>query len=251
MAIQNSKNTFGKLVKLRVLTEVFVYNKPQDAEVDFDEWWKRVAKLSRHSKSYKKDTIVGTYGKSLDEMFCSLSVDDYVAQITSIVVFTGGKYVHLSTKQAIDQYESKRRRVRIMAFGVKIFTDREATLPWRETGSVVWLYRPNQIVDLEIVDRYNSVKPGDMLEFKRSEHGAMVVRSNLVNRRKFYGSTSWTRKSVVVLSCNTGKTYKLPPDKWFQLSSLPSKSNDESPSTSSSERSASLSANTSTNAIAS
>lgn len=251
MAIRNSKNTFGKLVKLRVLTEAFVYNKPQDAEVDFDEWWKRVMKLSSHSKSYKKDAIVGTYGKSLDEMFGSLSVDSYVAQITSLVVFAGGKYVHLATKQEIDQYESKRRRIRIMAFGVKIFADRTASTPWRETGSAVWLYRPNQIIDLEIVDRYNTVKPGDMLKFRCSEHGALVVQSNVVNRRKFYGSTSWTRKSVIVLSCSTGKKYKLPPDKWFQLSSLPSKSDDGSPSTSSSDPSTSLSANTSTNAITS
>lgn len=207
-------NDYGRLVKLKVLTEAFLLCNPEK-NVEPHNWWSQVCRLSFNSKSYKKDMLIGLYGERLDKLFSGLDVNAYVGVISSFLVFHAGKYQIITTAEEAQRVMSLHsRRLSVRAVGIKIHKSydretRELGPAWEMTdrSSVVWYYKLKHVIPVEDVEQYNKVEVGDMLVFKKTQ--ALVTKVKRVSRQKFYSTCSWTDKKITVLSGKQGKQVRL------------------------------------------
>jgi hypothetical protein len=210
---------FGRLVKPKILLSAFLMFKHET--FDPDSWWREVKKLNRASKNYKRDTIHGTYGHSLIELFGELDVDNYIAQVDSFLVFHYGNYKLVKNLEQLGNIRTG-HRMTIVAVGVKIYksydhSTKEVGEPWGPTNEehISWFFTPKQLVPLELVVQYESANVGDLVLYRKS-HG-MVYQIKVLKRNHFYSTCSWTRKKVMVLSAQDANPTKLSVDRPYKL----------------------------------
>ena len=222
---------FGRLVKPKVLTEAFLRCKTI-RPIDPHEWWNQVNNLSFRSKTYKQDTIIGTYGQGLNTLFSDLNIDTYVGSSTSLVIFHAGEYSFIdSPEKAKKILEQKNRRYHIRAVGLKLYKDydpktRQVGQVWEPTNnpSVVWYYKMRHVIPIEDVEQYNSLSVGDMIAFKKTQ--ALVVKVKSLKRHKFYNYCSWTSKKITVLSGSQAHQVRMLTNRPYQIIKRPEASND-------------------------
>jgi hypothetical protein len=206
-----SLQDFGKLVKPKVLVEAYLLcNK----EVDAGDWWRKVLSLNASSKSYKKDTIEGTYGASLAEVFGSLNVDTYIAKVCSFLVFHQSKYQFVNSKEQAEKILRSNRRYSVRAVGIELFhtynPDTGAVGEgWEPTQAptVQWYYQPKHLLSVRFVECYDDIQVGDMLAFMKTQ--AFVCNVKILQRKKFWLTCSWTRKKITVLNGSTAHQVRL------------------------------------------
>lgn len=212
-------NDFGKLYKVKVLTEAFILC---NNVIDAGDWWRKVIALNANSNSYKRDTIEGTYGMSLDKLFSQLDIDEYVVEVTSFLVFTNRNYKFIRNLQEAENVLKTGKRWSIRAVGVKIYRNYDKQTKtlgsvWEPTAipTIEWFYVPRHLVDLKTVELYNSVNVGDMLAFMKTQ--ALVTNVKTLKRTKFWITCSWTKKKITILNGSTGRQMRLTTNRGYEV----------------------------------
>lgn len=214
-------NDFGRLVKPKILTEVFLLH---NQDVDPNNWWHQVLRLNATSKSYKKDMIAGTYGDTLEKLFSTLEIDKYVGVISSFIVFHSGKYKFVNSIEESKRLQSQKgKHYSIRAIGITIHKEYDPTTHklgdvWDMMFSnqpIKWYYKPKHLIPIEDVEQFNNVQVGDMIVFKKTQ--ALVINVKELSRLKFYSNCSWTKKSITVLSGNQARQVRLITNRPYQV----------------------------------
>lgn len=224
-----SLNDLGRAVKPRILTEAFLlYNFDH---IDLHSWWQQVRILERFSKSYKKDTIVSTYGKKLDLLFSDLMIENYIAIIKSFIVFHEGKYKLISTKEEVEQIKNQKNKYFIGAAGIEIYKTydmetKEGLEPWPPTkeNNITWFYKISHLIPIEDIEKYNTVIAGDLIVFSKTQ--GLVTTVKKLKRNKFYSTCSWTNKKITILGGNKALKIRLGINRQFDV--IKNKSKDQS-----------------------
>lgn len=210
---------FDRLVKPKILLRAYLMFKHESFDVD--SWWREVKKLNRASKNYKRDTIHGTYGRSLLELFSELDIDQYVAKIDSFIVLHYGSYKLVKNLEQIAGIRTGHRTT-IVAVGIKIYKsyDWDNNVfgePWGPTNEqhISWFFTPNQLIPMELVRQYESATVGDLVMYRKS-HG-VVNHIKTMRRKHFYATCSWTNKQVMVLSGQDAEPTKLSVERPYKL----------------------------------
>lgn len=210
---------FGTLVKPKILLRAFLMFKHHSFDVD--SWWREIKKLHNASKNYKRDTIHGTYGLSLSELFNDLDINDYVAIINSFVVIHYGSYKLIKNPEQLENIQTG-HRITIVGIGIKIYKSynnltNELGEPWGPTDEehISWFFTPNQLVPLTTVKKYESANVGDLVMYRKS-HG-VVHQVKKLPRKQFYATCSWTEKQIMVLSGQNANPTKLSVERPFVL----------------------------------
>jgi len=216
---------FGKLYKVKLLAQAFILC---NNFIDPGDWWNKVLALNANSISYKKDTIEGTYGQSLEKLFSQLDIDEYVVEITSFLVFTNFNYKIVRNAQEAEIIIKSGKRWSIRAVGVKFYHSYDKQTNklgdvWKPTTipSIEWFYFPSHLIDLQTVEQYNSINVGDMLAFMKIQ--ALVLSVKTLKRTKFWTTCSWTKKKITILNGSTGRQMRLNLNRRYDI--IKSKSN--------------------------
>ena len=209
----------GKLVKPKVLIKAFLLCKHE--HFDVDKWWRKSKLNHNASRTYKRDMISGTFGMELSEIFEELSLENYIAQITSFVVFHNRNYKLVKNENDINNLQTG-QRITICAVGVNIYksydpTTKELGELWNLSAEkhISWFFVPHQLIPLELIEQYNSAEVGDLVLYKKS-HG-VVSSVKRMSRLRYYSVCSWTGKQVMVISGQEAKETNLSVDRPYTL----------------------------------
>lgn len=203
---------FGKLVRPKTLTDVFLLN--PSATPDIEDWWIENRKLSHSSTTFNKDMLAGTYGMNLDVLFSDLSINSYHCKITSFLVLVSSEYKLLTTPEQAEFYKIRKPKAKVKAVGVTIFKNSNEIWKPNDSG-LVWLFRPRSLVRMEDVKLFEVIEVGDIIQFQKT--AGMIVKVLEVRRKRFYLSTSWTNRSITFLTGSTGKLLQLNLDRPFKI----------------------------------
>jgi len=212
-------NDFGRLIKPKILTEAFILCN-QD-KVDPYNWWYHSLHFNQLYPSYKRDMIVGIYGERLDKLFANLSVNSYVAEITSFLIFYQRKYHFISSPAQAQQIMHSGKKWSVRAVGVKLYKDYDISTKkvkdvWDyDSSTISWFFRLKHVLPIEEVELYNSIEVGDMVFFKKTQ--AFVTSVKKINRRKWWNKCSWTDKQITVLSGSLGYQFNLNANRSYQI----------------------------------
>lgn len=209
----------GKLVKPKILVEAFLLcNK----DVEAGEWWQKVQSLTRNSKSYKRDTIEGTFGTSLDNLFSNLNIDTYIAAICSFVIFHQGRYQFVTNKEQVDKIARSKKYFSIRAIGIKLYHSYNPITKalgsiWEPSSisTIQWFFHPRHLLDIETYEQYEKISVGDMLMFKKTQ--ALVINIKVLKRKKFWANCSWTRKKISMLNGSTSHQVRVSTNRPFTI----------------------------------
>lgn len=204
---------------------------------DLDSWWRKSKENVRMSKTFKRDMISGTYGMRFDKLFKDLNQEEYIGKITSFIVLHAGEYKLINSKEELEQLQSG-YRITIQAIGVHFFLNynketRQVGEPWKITQqeSILWFFSPKQLVRFDSIAQYEQAEVGDLVMYKRS-HG-LVSKIRTLPKKRWWASSSWSRKQVMVISGQDAHAQKLSIERPYKLIKS-SSFNQSSPSSSSS-----------------
>ena len=232
----------GLLVRPRVLSHVFLYQK--NVGIDIERWWKGVDPYYRYRSYLQPDQLVGGYDSSLPSLFAGLSIGDtskdlstaYVGVITSFIVYLHGQYYHMDSTEKATELEARVKRMygkyaslSVAALGIRFYmgmakdpkTGKIVPVnPWEHTdvdSQNIWFYRPIHVIPVENVIRYEAIDQGDLVCFKRT--GGIVVTTRVMNKKKFFKTSSWSTKTVTLLNSAGDHFIRFLPNKQFQVKS--------------------------------
>ena len=210
---------FGKLVKPKILLRAFLMFKHDSFDVE--SWWREVKKLHNASKNYKRDTIHGTYGRSLADLFSDLEINQYIGRIESFIVFHYGSYKLVKNLEQVEGIKTG-HRITIVAVGIKIYksyddVSKKFGEPWGPTNQehIDWFFAPNQLIPFELIKQYETANVGDLVMYRKS-HG-VVHQVKKLSRKQFYATCSWTDKKIMVLSGQNANPTKLSVERPYVL----------------------------------
>lgn len=246
-----SSNAFGKLVRPRVLTHVFLYpeyptsDSKQELDSSVDIWWKSVRRYYLFLTSLQQDQLTTAYGLQLTDLFSDINLGDtsidlsecYVGEIISLIVVFRGSYFLIESKQKAVEFEIKFKkmfgryaRIPVCAVGLKFYKGMDINKetkeivpinPWEftESNNKIWFYYPNHIIPIENIIRFEKIKTGNIVLFKRSS--GMVLSINNYNKKTFYKICSWTNRSIKLLTQKN--ITRFTPDRNFEVQSKENK----------------------------
>ena len=179
------------------------------------------------------------FGRSLNSLFSDINLGDtnnantksYTAKVVAYLVKIGAASVVVDSTNVQETLTKVRKRYgirtnfKILSVGVEFFQGFEERngrlepikplpIKTQDGSETIWFYKPWELVPLTEIVKYESVRRGDLVMFQKS-HG-LVVRKKLLNKPKFYMTSSWSCYSITLLNhTGDGFTRFLPDRKFF------------------------------------
>lgn len=226
--------TLGVLARPRVLTKAIVYTLAGEAteHEQAQNFWqiaKRSTRLERFSVYFKpfkeifKDLKLGNT-ESVDLSSC------YVGVITHYMVHFHGTFyvVDASNIQEmlvrVRKVYGNRANLKVSYVGLKFYKGMERDSvtgkmtpkdPWEHTGRYIWFYSRKDIVSMDDILRYESAHNGDLVLFPKAK--GIVVKHRILNKPKFYKTSSWTCKAITLLNGSIDGFTRFLPDRSFKI----------------------------------
>jgi hypothetical protein len=79
----------------------------------------------------------------------------------------------------------------------------------------MWFFNPWELVPLVEIIKYESVSKGDLILFQKTK--GLVVRKKLLNKPRFYTTSSWSCYSVTLLNYTADGYTRFLPDRMFSI----------------------------------
>jgi len=243
-----SLQDLGKLVRPRVLSDVFLFSTKTDTQqTSFDTWWKNVRHQFLYLSNKQKNVLCETYQTNLNNLFSSLSLGDltqdsllqssYVACIDSFIVRSGKNYHIIDSKEKAEIFESKIKKqfgskthIKIVALGLRFYKGIEKVIgddgrisykpieAWETTENTNhhrWFYNEQHVLPIETIMDFEKAVPGSLVFFKQTK--GMVIQYSVLRKPNFFNTSSWTNKSIKLLGGSGRSIIRFLPNKTFKL----------------------------------
>lgn len=221
-----NSSTFGSLVRPRVLLKTLTATTDSPLSVAYTR--------EQQAQAVEHFTLGGVV-----ELFKSLSLGDtckdlascYTGKVASfIVMFPRTQEYHKVDKRKLLRLErlAKNRNGRdwvVCAVGLEFYQslkiDKEGYLeavnPWPHSKGQdrEWYYFPEDLVLMDNIVVYERCEPGDFITTPKAS--GLVVQVKELNKPQFYRTSSWTCKSVVLLSGQHCKRVRLLPSRKIEI----------------------------------
>jgi hypothetical protein len=188
----------------------------------------------------KRFEHLSLFKQSPSELFSELKLGDtsvnllnaYTGQIVCFLTKIGNKLIlvdKVNINQIVKEVKKKygsRTNLRVISIGIVFYQGMKVVdgflhsiKPWcpktENNEEVVWFYKPWELVPTEEIVKYESVKKGDLILFPKC-HG-LVVKKKLLNKPKFYYTSSWSCYSITLLNHTADGFTRFLPDRKFTI----------------------------------
>lgn len=230
-----SKETLGILVRPRILTAGLVLPENTTLPLPMALTCLRPSYQSVHMYVSPKTL----FGKSFSELFCSLELGNtnldktraYVAKVVSYIVKIGSSMLVVDSTTidrailATKKQYGARANLKVLFVGVQFYQGIDKTnnpinpqvFTTESEQHVSWFFKPKDLVSITEIIKYESVKEKDLVLFPKS-HG-LVVKKKLLNKPKFYMTSSWSCYSITLLNHSGDGFIRFLPDRQFEVHS--------------------------------
>lgn len=223
-------DTFGLLVRPRILASASIL---PDTTKTVTSWSKpkkteRFSYLSSFSESTPKELFASLQlGDTTNDISMAYTgiVTNYIVRFSGITVLVDKNNVE-EVLRKIRQRLGNRTNLRVVSVGVKFYRgmiqEGNALIPvnpWNpkttEGHDVTWFYNPWELIPTKDVLKFESADPGDLILFQKC-HG-LVVKKKLLNKPKFYITSSWSCYTITLLNHTADGYTRLLPDRVFSI----------------------------------
>jgi hypothetical protein len=225
--------TLGTLVRPRILATAAIV--PVGSTFQFEFSWTKTRKSDRYDH-------FGAFSQKPHDLFSSLQLGDtskdttvaYVGEVTHYVVRIAGALTLVDKNNVQETLRMARKRLgvrtnlRVVSVGLKLYkgfqVDPETKQlkpinPWNpktvEGHETMWFFNPWELVPLVEIIKYESVSKGDLILFQKTK--GLVVRKKLLNKPRFYTTSSWSCYSVTLLNYTADGYTRFLPDRMFSI----------------------------------
>lgn len=221
---------FGRLVRPKKLTHLYLWNKSQS---NIEVWWRNKFSTFQWNSKAKKTQLTDHYKCDLPNLFKDLKFgsitnnpESYIGKISGFVVLYKGLPYYIDSFEKCRNFKNKIKKtygedcylpvvaVAVEFYGSVLSVDGEykESSPWPHTmdKDVVWLYKPSEILTLENIVQYESYELGDMFKMKKKQ--GMIIKKIKNSTKKFYQKNSAVESTLFILL--DGLAYvKIDPDR--------------------------------------
>lgn len=226
-----NSDTIGALVRPRILLKVLTSKADQPLSIAY----------TRNQQAQALEHLSPT--GNIQDLFKDLKLGDttqdlsqcYVGKVVSYILFfpnkpNAEKYekVGLERMKQLEKVAKNRRgrHWEVRAVGIQFYlgihTEEDTGYiypinPWPCSDGLnkEWFYFPEDIVHMDDIIRYERLGQGMLL--KTDKAAGLVVTAKTLNKPQFYRTSSWTCKSIVILSCQHGRLVKVLPSRKFEI----------------------------------
>lgn len=233
-----TSDSFGILVRPRNLSYANLMEKDQTCyQIEkLKIWWNINASHRMFRYAQVGNLARGLKKNSIEEVFKEFEIGNtnnedsnyYYAKIVGMIGYFGkGIFRYINSKEQYLELEQQfqrqygeefRRSISILSVEVVFCKGNQGKeKEWNGyDSSQHWFYDTDDLLELSKIQRFESLKPGNVIKFKNNTNH-VVVEVKPLARKRFYEISSWTNSSIKLLNNKGNSIKRLDPERDFEV----------------------------------
>jgi hypothetical protein len=219
----------GVLVRPRILAEARILSL-NNAPFDLESILSKKPLLNQFSifdlpfKELCQTLHLGNTSESLATSYVG-EVTHYIVKIAGTPVLVDKTNVQ-DVMRRIKKLLGARTNMKVLSVGVKFYqgmdninNELKPHVAWntktKDGHETIWFFKPWKLVAIQEIIKYESVEKGDLILFQKCN--GLVVKKKLLNKPKFYRTSSWSCYSITLLNHTADGFTRFLPDRQFTI----------------------------------